>query len=157
MKYSTRLSDALHILVFVALYDGSVSSAQIAESVHTHPSFVRQIVSRLKTAGIVTGTRGKPCTALARPREDISMLDVCRAVEGGNSILHLDIHTNPECGVGVNIQYVIGEYYEDVQRAACDEMSKISLADIIARYEERVAGRQAEEAAGCGQPEASVE
>lgn len=140
MKYSTRLSDALHILVFVALYDGSVSSAQIAESVHTHPSFVRQIVSKLKAAGIVTGMRGKPCTTLARPKEDISMLDVYMAVEGDKSLLHLDIHTNPECGVGVNIQYAIGEYYEDIQRAASEEMARISLADIIARYEECSAG-----------------
>lgn len=144
MRFSTRLSDALHILVLVAMSDGSVSSAQIAESVRTHPSFVRQLVGKLKAAGIVTSTRGKPCTALARPAEEISMLDVYRAVEGNKLLLHLDIHTNPECGAGVNIQYVLGEYYEDVQRATCEEMSKIRLADIIARCKARIAERRTE-------------
>lgn len=66
------------------------------------------------------------------------MLDVYHAVEGDKPLLHLDIHTNPACGVGVNIQYAIGDYYEDVQHAAYDAMEKITLLDIMDRYKEKV-------------------
>lgn len=75
---------------------------------------------------------------LARPARDISMLDVYRAVEGDRPLLHLDTHTNPECGVGVNAQLVIGEFFRDVQQAAEDAMASISLAQIIEQYRERV-------------------
>ena len=66
------------------------------------------------------------------------MLDVYRAVEGDRPLLHLDTHTNPECGVGVNVQRVIGERFDDVQRAAERAMSSVTLEQIIAQYRERV-------------------
>ena len=138
MKYSTKLSDTLHVLAFIALFHDGVSSAQIAESVRTHPSFVRQIISRLRKAGIVNTSRGKKSTCLARPAGSITMYEVYAAVEGDKPLLHLDIHTNPECGVGVNIQYAIGEFYECVQQAAYQEMTRITLANILERYRERV-------------------
>lgn len=138
MKYSTKLSDTLHILAFIALFSDGVTSAQIADSVRTHPSFVRQIISQLRKAGLVLSSRGKACTCLARPPEQISMYDVYRAVEGDKPLLHLDIHTNPECGVGVNIQYAIGGYYDLVQQAAFREMQQITLADILNSYHKRL-------------------
>ena len=33
------------------------------------------------------------------PADEITMLDIYRAVEGEKPLLHLDIDTNPECGV----------------------------------------------------------
>ena len=55
----------------------------------------------------------------------------------GKPLLHLDIHTNPECGVGVNIQLAIGDFYREVQDAAEQKMRKITLKDIIERYYEK--------------------
>ena len=66
------------------------------------------------------------------------MLDVYRAVEVDSPLLHLDTHTNPECGVGVNVQGVIGECFDDVQRAAEQAMSSVTLEQIIAHYRARV-------------------
>ena len=41
MKYSTKLSDTIHILIFIALGDGEqLSSTKIAESIKTNPAFV---------------------------------------------------------------------------------------------------------------------
>lgn len=65
------------------------------------------------------------------------MLDVYRAVEGEKPLLHLDIHTNPECGVGVNIQLSIGDFYRDIQEVAEKKMNEITLWDIIERYYEK--------------------
>ena len=36
------------------------------------------------------------------------------AIEGNKPLLHLDTHTNPECGIGINIQYSLQEYYDAV-------------------------------------------
>ena len=66
------------------------------------------------------------------------MLDIYRAVEGNKPLLYLDIHTNPECGVGVNIQLAAGDCYREVQEAAEKKMQEISLQDIIDRFYERI-------------------
>lgn len=139
MAYSTKLSDALHLLVFVATEpDSDLSSAAIAKSLAANPSSVRQLMGRLRRAGLITSVTGHARPRLARPAEEISMLDVYRAVEGIKPLLHLDTHTNPACGVGMNAQFIIGESFAEVQHAAECAMAGISLGHIIERYQERV-------------------
>ena len=49
MKYSTKLSDTIHILIFIALGDEEqLSSTKIAESIKTNPAYVRQLMATLK-------------------------------------------------------------------------------------------------------------
>lgn len=138
MKYSTKLSDTIHLLVFLYLAEGDrITSAKIAESVKTNPAYIRQLMSALKKGGLITSDRGQANAALTRTVDRITMLDIYRAVEWEKPLLHLDIHTNPECGVGVNIQLAIGDFYREVQDAAEQKMRKITLKDIIERYYEK--------------------
>ena len=138
MAYSTRLSDALHVLVFIEEQQGAdLSSEAIAKSLAANPSSVRQMMG--KRAGLIESVTGHAMPHLARTPEAITMLDVYRAVEGDKPLLHLDTHTNPACGVGVNVQLVIGELFADVQQEAEAAMSSITLARIIARYRRRIA------------------
>ena len=59
MKYSTKLSDTVHVMVLIAINkEKSLSSASIAESVHTNPGFVRQLMLKLKKAGLMTSVAG---------------------------------------------------------------------------------------------------
>ena len=139
MKYSTKLSDTIHLLVFLYLADGGrMTSARIAESVKTNPAYIRQLMSALKKGGLIASDRGQANPTLIREADQITMLDIYRAVEGEKPLLHLDIHTNPECGVGVNIQLSIGDFYREVQDAAEKKMQEITLKDIIERYYEKV-------------------
>ena len=143
MKYSTKLSDTIHLLVFLYLAEGDrITSAKIAESVKTNPAYIRQLMSALKKGGLITSDRGQANAALTRNVDRITMLDIYRAVEGEKPLLHLDIHTNPECGVGVNIQLAIGDFYREVQDAAEQKMRKITLKDIIERYYEKAEDRR---------------
>ena len=128
----------IHLLVFLYLAEGDrITSAKIAESVKTNPAYIRQLMSALKKGGLITSDRGQANAALTRTVDRITMLDIYRAVEGEKPLLHLDIHTNPECGVGVNIQLAIGDFYREVQDAAEQKMRKITLKDIIERYYEK--------------------
>ena len=114
MKYPTRLSDAVHILAFIALYpDCDLTSNKLAESIQTNPAYVRQLMSALRKGGLLVSVKGHPRPALAREPEKITLLDAYRAVEGNKPLLHQDIHTNPACGVGVNIQLVLRGFYLD--------------------------------------------
>ena len=139
MKYSTKVSDAVHILSFIALNaKESLTSQAIAESVKTNPAFVRQMMSSLRNAGLLTSVKGHAKPALSRDAKDISLLDVYRAVEGDKPLLHLDKNINQECTVGVNIQLILQDYYDQVQQAAEAKLRTITLAMIIADYYKRV-------------------
>ena len=139
MKYPTRLSDAVHILAFIALYpDCDLTSNKLAESVQTNPAYVRQLMSALRKGGLLVSVKGHPRPALAREPEKITLLDAYRAVEGNKPLLHQDIHTHPACGVGVNIQLVLRDCYDLVQARAEETMRSISLQEILDHYTEKI-------------------
>ena len=140
MKYSTRVSDAVHVLAFIALNPvNSLTSEKIAESIRTNPGYVRQLMSAMRVHELLFSVKGHPRPALSRDPSAITLLDVYRAVEGQKPLLHLDTHTNPECGVGVNIQLALQDYFDQVQKKAEDAMAQITLQDILDRYGEKLA------------------
>jgi len=67
----------------------------------------------------------------------ITLLDIYRAVEGEKPLLHLDTHTNPECGVGIYIQLSLQDFFDQIQEKAEEEMKSITLQDILDRYQEK--------------------
>lgn len=138
MRYSYKLSDALHIMTYIDLYpDGDLSSAAIANSIEANPSVVRGTMARLKKAGLLNNQPGVAKASLARPAEEISMLEVYQAVADNTDLLHVDPHTNPKCPVGANIQATLEEKYELIQQAAETQMAQISLASISASLSKR--------------------
>lgn len=139
MKYSTKLSDAVHIMAFIQLSGQHLlTSTEIATSIQTNPAYVRQLMSKLKAAGLLQSSQGQARPSLCQGPEEITLLDVYRAVEGSKPLLHLDTHTNPDCGVGVNIQYALQTYFDHVQEIAETEMKKISLQNILDTYHQRL-------------------
>ena len=139
MKYSRKLSDNIHTLAFVCLGEKEhLTSARIAESVKTNPAYIRQLMAALKNAGLISNTQGQANACLTKPADQITMLDIYRAVEGEKPLLHLDIDTNPECGVGINVQLAIGDFYKEIQETAEQKMREITLQDVIDRYHEKL-------------------
>lgn len=135
MGYPTRLSDAIHILLYIHVDPSDdLSSAAIADSVRTHPSYVRQLMSALRKAGLLDCARGQATPSLARPVERISLLDVYRAVEGDKPLLHQDTDTNPDCGVGVCVRNAVRDCFDEIQRTAEHAMDAISLAEVMRRF-----------------------
>ena len=130
--------------------DCDLTSDKIAESVKTNPAYVRQLMSALRKGGLLTSVKGHPRPALAREPEKITLLDAYRAVEGDKPLLHQDTHTNPACGVGVNIQLVLRDFYLDIQKAAENRMREITLAEILARYDRKLEQNQTAQTNGKG-------
>ena len=139
MKYSTKVSDAVHILAFINLNpDLPLTSERIAISVQTNASYVRQLMSTLRKAGLLRSIKGHAKPELAKEPTEITLLDVYRAVEGRKHQLHLDTHTNPNCGVGVHIQEALQDSFDQVQARAEEEMAHITLQNVLDEYEKRI-------------------
>jgi DNA-binding IscR family transcriptional regulator len=134
MKYSHKLSDAVHILAYVDIYaDGDLSSKAIAASIEANQSMVRRMMSKLVKTGLLNSQPGKVEVSLARAPQDISLLDVYLAIEDNRDLLHIDEKTNPLCIVGGNIQETLNDVYNKIQQDAEASMASHSLQEIIDR------------------------
>src|SRR5699024_4308972 len=97
-----------------------------------------RLMAEMKEAGLIRSMRGQANPMLQRSPDSITLLDVYRAVEDQKPLLHLDTHTNPECGVGVNIQLALQEHYDRIQEIAEKAMGETSLQDILDTYYRRL-------------------
>jgi Rrf2 family protein len=82
----TRQADyAIRSMVHLAELplDGRVSTATISEAEGIPLPFLTKVISRLATAGLVTTSRGMGGgVSLARPPEEVTLLQVVEAVDG---------------------------------------------------------------------------
>ena len=132
MRYSHKLSDAVHILAYIVIYrDHDLSSAAIAASVTSNPALVRRLMGALRRANLLATTQGAAAPKLARDPALITLLDIYQAVENPGDLLHVDEETNPKCSVGGNIQATLETAYSEVQQAAERQMQQITLASLI--------------------------
>ena len=89
MQISSRFTVAVHVLVCIEAFKNSrkVTSGFLASSVNVNPVVIRRILQQLKGAGIVTVARGSGGADIARPLEEVTLLDLytaklCRGVRG---------------------------------------------------------------------------
>ena len=85
----------------------------------------------------MTSIAGHARPSLSKPADQITLLDIYKAVEDENPLLHLDTHTNPDCGIGINIQLSLQGFYNEIQITAEEKMNMITLQDIINTYYQR--------------------
>ncbi|MEC3531856.1 Rrf2 family transcriptional regulator, partial [Bacillus thuringiensis] len=107
MGISSRFTVGVHMLTLLAIDRNSrCTSEWIAGSVNTNPVVIRRITGMLKRAGLVVVQAGNGGTTLARDLEEITFLDVYKAVEVVVEGQLFSFHDNPniECAVGANIQ-----------------------------------------------------
>ncbi|MES2103347.1 MAG: Rrf2 family transcriptional regulator [Pseudomonadota bacterium] len=134
MPTSSRFAVAIHALVSIAVMEGKpVRSEDIAYSANTGAVVIRRLLSLLNDAGITTSQLGAGGGALlAKPSEDIRLLDVYNAVEDTELFT---LHRTPPCAtcaVGGNIQQAILPTLEKAQSSFEMELSSVSIADIAA-------------------------
>lgn len=135
MQISSRFTIAIHIFSCIDTFEKShkITSDFLAESIRANPVIIRRLLSQLKAAGLVHVQRGSGGASIAKPPEQITFLDIYRAVEcvdhGG--LFHFHENPNPECPVGRNIHRVLDDKLQRVQDAMENELKQITLADVI--------------------------
>ncbi|AGN38239.1 Rrf2 family transcriptional regulator [Bacillus sp. GM2] len=127
---NTRLSVAIHILSLIAA-NPRESSEMIAGSVNTNPVVIRRMISQLKKGGILTSRPGVAGATLKRDPEDISLLDIYRAVQPQEELFAIHDKPNPNCPVGRQIQTTLDQTFHSVQQAMENELASKSLKDVL--------------------------
>src|SRR6516165_11571049 len=133
---NSRMTIAVHALAWMALArrrgHEALTSEQVAASVNTNPVIIRRSLGDLGRAGLVHVRHGAGAGwSLARPPEEITLLDVYDAV-GQESPFGLH-HTEPnlECPVGKGIRPALGQVYGQIERTLRRELASVSVADVL--------------------------
>ena len=136
MQISSRFTLAVHILIVIETFkhEQKVTSELMASSANVNPTVIRRLLQQLKKADIVTVRRGSGGADITRPLEDITLLDIYRAVEPveNGQLFHFHEGPNPLCPVGKNIHRIMDHRLEEIQNAMEDKMRRITIADIMA-------------------------
>ena len=137
MTISSRFAVAVHVLTMLATSGGEpVTSERIAASVNTNPAVIRRLLCMLSRAGLTTSRLGTGGGALlARPAEEITLLEVYRAVEDGDLFAMHPCDPNPACPVGRHIQAVLTEATDSARRAMESALERRTLADVVSGVE----------------------
>lgn len=134
MQISSRFTVAIHMFACIDTFgaDTKITSEFMAASINTNPVIIRQILSQLKEAGLVEVKRGRGGAEITRPLNEITFLDVYKAVEcvGAEALFHFHKNPNQDCPVGRNIHLVLDDKLAQVQNAMEGELASITLADV---------------------------
>ncbi|MGT2799871.1 Rrf2 family transcriptional regulator [Streptococcus marmotae] len=136
MQISSRFTIATHILVVLALEgeQTKVTSDYLAGSVGVNPVIIRNVLSQLKAANLVSVARGTGGAKVIQDLSTITLYDIYEAVDSlGQSGQLFGFHDNPNpnCNIGRNIHAVLDDRLEAAQRALEAELNQTSLADLV--------------------------
>ena len=133
MQISSRFTMAIYMFACVDTFsDQKMTSDFMAASIGTNPVIVRKLLQQLKAAGLIEVSRGTGGVTIRRPLEEITFLDVYRAVEctPDEELFHFHEKPNPDCPVGRNIHHVLDNRLLEVQKAMEEKLAGMTLADV---------------------------
>ncbi len=133
MQISSRFTMAIHMFACIDTFsDKKMTSDFMAASIGTNPVIIRKLLQQLKAAGLVEVSRGTGGVTITKPLEEITFLDIYRAVECApdEELFHFHENPNQNCPVGKNIHYVLDDRLLQVQKAMEEKLAQMNLADV---------------------------
>jgi DNA-binding IscR family transcriptional regulator len=134
MKISSRFSVAVHILSILSIEKEKLCTSEwIAGSVNTNPVIIRRVTGMLKKAGLVNVNLGSGGAYLLKSIEDITLLDIYKAVDVVEEGQLFQIHEEPNilCPIGANIEFVLEIILRKAQGAMEDVLKDFTMKDIV--------------------------
>lgn len=135
MQISMKCSIAVHCLLFIweARGKARVTSALLSKSTGCNPVIIRNVLSALKKAGLITVQRGQGGAEICRDPSQITLFEIYSALEpaGLSSLIGIHNCDGRSCPVAKNIRRVLQRPYHQIEKAIADEMRSITLASII--------------------------
>lgn len=136
MQLTSKFTTAVHILTCIDVFSDEmrVTSDFLSGSTGVNAVIIRNVLSQLRSAGIVSTRQGSGGAHLAKPLNEITLYDVYNAVEcvDNEGLFHFHENPNAKCPVGRNIHKVMDGRLSEVQLAMENKLKSITLAEIVA-------------------------
>ena len=149
MQLSMKCSIAVHCLIFIYEAKGKakVTSGLLAQSTGCNPVIIRNILSALKKAGLITVARGPGGAELCRDPSEITLFMIYSALEPGGVTGLIGIHPcdGRSCPVAQNIRAVLQGPYHQIEASIRQTMEQNTLASMLEDFHQRLAENQEKE------------
>lgn len=138
MQISMKCSIAVHCLIFIYEAKGiaKVTSNLLAESTGSNPVVIRNILSALKKAGLITVPRGTGGAQLCADPSQITLYQIYTALEpnGVTSLIGIHPCEGRQCPVAQNIRKVLETPYHKIEDAIKEAMEQTTLESMIEEF-----------------------
>lgn len=135
MQISMKCSVAVHCLIFIHEAKGiaKVTSSLLAESTGCNPVVIRNIISALKKAGLITVPRGTGGAELCKDPSQITLYQIYAALEPNGLASLIGIHPCQDrpCPVAQNIRKVLQTPYHKIEDSIKQAMESVTLQSMI--------------------------
>lgn len=142
MQISMKCSVAVHCLIFIYEAKGKarVTSTLLAQSTGCNPVVIRNILSALKKAGMISVTRGPGGAELLKEPSEITLYMIYDAMEpeGLSSLIGIHSCEDRKCPVAKNIRFVLQDPYQKIEDSIRQTMEGITLESMIEEFHKRV-------------------
>jgi len=138
MKLTLSMGYGIGVLMQIqaSTRDGPVTAARIARGCRFPPRFLYRVLRKLVDAGLLNGTSGPGGGySLAKPPQDITLLDIARGVQSEPEASEL----SPACTPQRKAIAFVNELCRKNAAHFAEELGRVSLAD-LERLDQRKGG-----------------
>jgi Rrf2 family protein len=139
MKYDSRLSSTLHVLLHMAHAEQPLTSEALAKMLHTNPVVVRRTLAGLRERGFVAAEKGHGGGwTLAKSLESLTLYDVYEAL-GEPTLFALGHRSDrPECLVEQAVNAAINETLGEAEALIVAKLRAVTLSALYADCAQRL-------------------
>jgi Rrf2 family protein len=128
MNKDTRLSDVLHVLLHLGHVKEPITSEILAKSMGTNPAVFRRTMAGLRDAGYVSSGKGHGGGwMLARPLQEISLLDVYSALGHPTLFAIGNRERHPDCLVQKKVNEVLADTMAQAEALFVQRFGEVTL------------------------------
>jgi DNA-binding IscR family transcriptional regulator len=138
MRNDSRLSRMLHVLLHMARHQGPLTSKAIGHMLGTNAVVVRRTMAGLRDAGYVRSEKGHGGGwVIAANLQQVSLLDVHRAVGGPRIFAIGNAHANPDCAVEKAVNAALEDALREAEALLVARLGAVSLAELARDFDAR--------------------
>ncbi len=142
MRYDSKLSGVLHILLHMAERREPVTSEDLAKMMETNPVVVRRTMAGLRERGYVESVKGHGGGwSLSCDFHCVTLLDIYEAV-GSPSLLAIGNRSaSPECVVEQSVNTALQQTFDEAENLLLARFGEVTLASLSAACHKRLEAR----------------
>tara|TARA_R110000751_G_scaffold19412_1_gene58008 strand:+ start:1286 stop:1687 length:402 start_codon:yes stop_codon:yes gene_type:complete len=116
-------------------HDGAMTSEMIAQMLDANPVVIRRTMAGLRDEGYVTSIKGHGGGwTLARPLEELTLLDIYRAV-GEPSIFAVGpAYDMPKCPIEQAVNGTLKDVFDEAEELLRKRFAGVTLADVATPF-----------------------
>ena len=142
MRYDSKLSGVLHILLHMAAQNGPITSEALAKMMSTNSAVVRRVMGGLRERGYVQSEKGHGGGwTLSTDLDKVTLKDIYEAV-GSPSLLAIGNRSeSPECLVEQAVNAALQPTFDDAEQFLLARLGEVKLSMLSNDVQKRIVAR----------------